>query len=98
MMSFAYDIIDPCDLIGIPTKYGLIRDSNTKNVPPLSLSYIYTLAWIDRRHEKLSDVFHNNRWQMHSAGYEILTLEIVIQEFLMRFTHMSWVGCQWESS
>ena len=40
MMSFAYDIIDPCDLIGIPAEYGSIRDSNTKNVPP-SIPILY---------------------------------------------------------
>ena len=32
--SFAYDVIDPCDLLGIPAKYGLIPNSNAKNVPP----------------------------------------------------------------
>ena len=41
MMSFAYDVIDPRALLGIPTKYGLIHNSTVKNVPP-SFSILYT--------------------------------------------------------
>ena len=37
MTSFMYDIIDPCDLIGFPAKWGLLR--NSKNVYPPNLSY-----------------------------------------------------------
>ena len=35
MMSFAYDVIDPFDLIWIPTQYGSISDSNAKKCNPL---------------------------------------------------------------
>ena len=47
MTSFAYDIIDPCDLLGTPAKYGSIRDSNVKNVPP---SFPILYIWLNATH------------------------------------------------
>ena len=39
MTSFTYDVIDPCDLIGFPANWGLLR--NSKNVyPPTYPTYI----------------------------------------------------------
>ena len=45
MTSFVYDVIDPCDLIWIPTKYGSIHHSNAENVPP-SVPILYIHASI----------------------------------------------------
>ena len=57
MMSFVYDVIDPCHLLGIPAKYGLIRNSNVKNVPP-SFPILYspplTFVLPQDKQEKLS--------------------------------------------
>ena len=40
MTSFTYDIIDPCDLIGFPANWGLLR--NSKNVyPPTYPTHIH---------------------------------------------------------
>ena len=44
MTSFGYDIINLCDLIWFPVKYGSIRDSNSKeNVPP-SFHILYMVS------------------------------------------------------
>ena len=42
MTTFTYDVIDPCDLIQIPAKYGLFR--NSKNVPP-PFTYPTYVSW-----------------------------------------------------
>ena len=73
MMSFAYDIIDPCDLLGIPAKYGLIHNSNVKNVPPsFPILYIYKKNILSFYCE--TDIEQNLRFVPHSRKLYLILI------------------------